>query len=165
MSTARPGVTTWYLEMTDAAQLRPAAPVDGFEVRRIEPADPVLSARMYDTVGGPWQWTDRLGWDVARWRAHLERPEVETWLGDLAGEPAGYAELRREGDEVEIASFGLLPGFAGRGLGGVLLAAVTADAWERGAGRVWLHTCSLDSPAALPSYERRGFRRYHEEGA
>jgi hypothetical protein len=35
--------------------------------------------------------------------------------------------------------------------------------WDRGAERVWLHTCSLDSPAALPSYERRGFRRYHEE--
>ena len=51
----------------------------------------------------------------------------------------------REGDEVEIASFGLLPGFPGRGLGGALLAAVTGDAWERGARRVWLHTCSLDS--------------------
>jgi ribosomal protein S18 acetylase RimI-like enzyme len=160
---ARPGVTTWYLEMTDAAQLRPARPVAGFVAERIDPPDPELSARMYDAVGGPWQWTDRLGWDVARWRMHLRRAKVETWLGRLDGEPAGYAELWREGDEVEIASFGLLPGFPGRGLGGALLAAVTGDAWERGARRVWLHTCSLDSPAALPSYERRGFRRYREE--
>jgi GNAT superfamily N-acetyltransferase len=160
--TARPGITTWYLEMTEAAQLRPARPVAGFQVARIEPPDPELSARMYDAVGGPWQWTDRLGWDVGRWRAHLARDEVETWLGRLGAEPAGYAELVREGDEVEIASFGLLPGFPGRGLGGALLAAVTGDAWERGARRVWLHTCSLDSPAALPSYERRGFRRYDE---
>ena len=161
--TARPGITTWYLEMTEAGQLRPARPVEGLEVTRIDPPDPELSARMYDAVGGPWQWTDRLGWDVERWRAHLARREVETWLGRLDGEPAGYAELVRDGGEVEIASFGLLPGFPGRGLGGALLAAVTADAWERGAQRVWLHTCSLDSPAALPSYERRGFRRYHEE--
>jgi GNAT superfamily N-acetyltransferase len=71
--------------------------------------------------------------------------------------------LVREGDEVELASFGLRPGFAGRGCGGALLAAVTRHAWERGAQRVWLHTCSLDSAAALPGYERRGFRRYHEE--
>jgi ribosomal protein S18 acetylase RimI-like enzyme len=149
--------------MTDAAQLRPARPVEGFDAERIDPPDPELSARMYEAVGGPWQWTDRLGWDVARWRMHLRRAKVETWLGRLDGEPAGYAELWREGDEFEIASFGLLPGFPGRGLGGALLAAVTADAWARGARRVWLHTCSLDSPAALPSYERRGFRRYREE--
>jgi GNAT superfamily N-acetyltransferase len=161
--TARPGITTWYLEMTSAAQLRAAKPVDGFEVARIDPPDPELSARMYEAVGAPWQWTDRLGWDGERWRAHLGRPTVETWLGRLDGEPAGYAEILREDDEVEIASFGLLPGFPGRGLGGALLAAVTADAWERGARRVWLHTCSLDSPAALPSYQRRGFRQYHEE--
>jgi len=159
---ARPGVTTWYLEMTDPAQLRPAAPVEALTVERIEPPDPELSARLYDTVGGPWQWTDRLGWDVDRWRAHVERGEVETWLGRLGEEPVGYAELVRVRGDVEIASFGLLPGFPGRGLGGALLAAVTADAWERGAERVWLHTCSLDSPAALPSYERRGFRRYDE---
>ena len=161
--TARPGVTTWYLEMTDPAQLRPARPVAGFDVVRIEPPDPDLSARLYDEVGGPWQWTDRLVWDRERWRAHLERPQVETWVGRLEGEPAGYAELVRDGDDVEVASFGLRPGFPGRGLGGALLTAVVGDAWAQGAGRVWLHTCSLDSAAALPSYERRGFRRYHEE--
>ena len=65
----------------------------------------------------------RLG--LARWRAHLGAAGVETWVGRLDGEPVGYAELVRDGDEVEIASFGLLPGFAGRGLGGALLAAVT----------------------------------------
>jgi GNAT superfamily N-acetyltransferase len=161
--TPRPGLTTWYLEMTDPDQLREAAPVAGFEVRRLEPPDPETSRRMYEEVGGPWHWTDRLAWDPERWRAHLERPQVDTWLGLLDGEPGGYVELVREGGEVEVASFGLLPGFPGRGLGGALLTAVIRDAWERGARRVWLHTCSLDSPAALPSYERRGFRRYHEE--
>ena len=161
--TARPGVTTWYLEMTDPAQLRPARPVAELEIGRLEPPDPELSRRLYAEVGGPWQWTDRLEWDLARWRAHVERPEVETWLPRLDDEPIGYAELVREGDVVELASFGLLPGYAGRGFGGALLAAVTRDAWERGATRVWLHTCSLDSEAALPGYERRGFRLYHED--
>ena len=161
--TARPGVTTWYLEMTDPAQLRPARPAAELEIRRLEPPDPELSRRLYAEVGGPWHWTDRLEWDAERWRAHVERPEVETWLPRLDVEPIGYAELVREGDVVELASFGLLPGYAGRGFGGALLTAVTRDAWERGATRVWLHTCSLDSEAALPGYERRGFRLYHEE--
>jgi hypothetical protein len=32
-----------------------------------------------------------------------------------------------------------------------------------GATRVWLHTCTLDSPVALPNYEARGFVRYRSE--
>jgi GNAT superfamily N-acetyltransferase len=155
-------ITTWYLEMTSPDELRAARPVEGFEVRALPRPDPALSSRLYARVGEPWQWTDRLGWGVARWRAHLAQPGVRTLVGYLAGEPVGYAELVREGGDVEIASFGLLPGYSGRGLGGALLAAVTEAAWAGGAARVWLHTCSLDSPDALPSYERRGFRRYDE---
>ena len=161
--TARPGVTTWYLEMTEPTELRPARPVPGFSVRQVDPPDPEVSRRMYDEVGAPYQWTDRLDWDLERWRAHVGRPEVATWLGLLDGSAVGYAELVRDGDEVEIASFGLRPGFPGRGLGGAPLDAVTREAWAGGVARVWLHTCTLDSPAALPAYERRGFRRYAEE--
>jgi ribosomal protein S18 acetylase RimI-like enzyme len=155
-------VTTWFLEMTAPDQLRPARPVEGFEARALPGPDPALSRRMYERVGGPWQWTDRLGWGVARWRAHLAQPGISTWVGYLDGDEVGYAELARVRGALEIASFGLLPGFAGRGLGGALLAAVTEAAWADGAERVWLHTCSLDSPAALPAYEARGFRRYDE---
>jgi len=28
---------------------------------------------------------------------------------------------------------------------------------------VWLHTCTLDSPNALPNYRARGFRPYRTE--
>jgi len=161
MSTEQP-ITTWFLEMTSPEDLRPARAVDGFDVRALPQPDPALSRLLYDRVGEPWQWTDRLGWGTARWSAHLAQPGVSTWVGYLEGEPVGYAELVRTGDDVEIASFGLVPGMAGRGLGGALLASVTQGAWDAGVARVWLHTCSLDSPAALPSYERRGFRRYDE---
>ena len=156
-------ITTWYLQMLSRDELRPAREVAGFEVRKLDPPDPAVSRGLYERVGGPYAWTDRLGWDEERWAAHLGRPEVETWVGYLDGEAVGYGELVRVGADVEIASFGLLPGYAGRGLGGALLAAVTGHAWDAGADRVWLHTCSLDSPAALPSYERRGFRRYDEK--
>jgi GNAT superfamily N-acetyltransferase len=147
--------------MTSPDELRPAREVPGFEVRRLDPPDVALSRGLYEQVGEPWHWTDRLGWGRARWSAHLAHAQI--WVGYLDGEAVGYAELVREDGDVELSSFGLLPGHAGRGLGGALLAAAVERAWEAGADRVWLHTCSLDSPAALPSYERRGFRQYKEE--
>jgi GNAT superfamily N-acetyltransferase len=156
-------VTTWYLEMTDPAQLRAAAlDLPEAAVVLVDPPDPTLNRRLYAEVGGAWQWLDRKPWEEERWRAAIVRPEVETWLVTEHGAMAGYAELERTGDELEIAYFGLLPGFEGRGLGGLLLTAVTRRAWELHPRRVWLHTCSLDSPAALPGYERRGFTVYSQ---
>jgi GNAT superfamily N-acetyltransferase len=155
-------ITTWYLEMTDPAALAPApAALDGFEVRQAEIPSPALSRFLYTAVGAQWSWTDRLGWDDARWAQWLAGG-VETWLGWLRGTPAGYAQLEPQGEDVEIAYFGLLPEFIGRGLGPRLLDAAARRAWALGPKRVWVHTCSLDSPAALATYERRGFTLYDE---
>jgi GNAT superfamily N-acetyltransferase len=78
--------------------------------------------------------------------------------------PAGYFELRRHDDGgVEIAYLGLLPEFFGRGWGKYLLEQAVRQAWATGASRVWLHTCTLDHPAALPNYLQRGFRPVREE--
>jgi GNAT superfamily N-acetyltransferase len=67
------------------------------------------------------------------------------------------------GANLEIAYFGLLPQFIGRGIGGTLLTSAIERAWEMGAARVWVHTCSLDGPSALGNYQARGFRYYKEE--
>jgi GNAT superfamily N-acetyltransferase len=160
-------VTTWYLELTDPAELAPVpAPVEGLDVRRAEIPSPELSRGMYAAVGADWSWTDRLGWDWQRWYAHLARPEVETWIAYLHGTPAGYAELEARGDEVELAYFGLLPSFIGRGLGPRLLDTALRRGWAMAypaPKRVCVHTSSLDGPAALATYERRGLRRYAQE--
>ena len=75
------------------------------------------------------------------------------------GAPAGYFELRSEPDgAVEIVYFGLLPQFTGRGFGRYMLTEAVEQAWASGARRVWLHTNTLDHPAALPNYQKRGFR-------
>ena len=77
---------------------------------------------------------------------------------ELSGYPAGQFQLVVDNDgAVEIASWGFLPQFVGRGRGGWLLTVATRQAWWQGATRVWLHTCTLDHPAALPNYRRRGF--------
>jgi ribosomal protein S18 acetylase RimI-like enzyme len=155
-------VITHYLEMTDPAEHRPARPAGDLEVRRVEVVCPEVNRFLYSAVGGDWYWIDRLGWTYRKWTEYLSRPELETWIGWSAGTPAGYFELEESPETgVEIAYFGLLPQFVGRGLGAALLSAAVARAWQRGPARVWLHTCSLDHPRALANYQARGFRLYH----
>jgi GNAT superfamily N-acetyltransferase len=156
-------VTTWFLQMTDPAQLAaPPEPDPELEVRQAELPSPELSRMLYTGVGSDWYWTDRLDWTWDRWHEHLARPEVETWVGWVHGTPAGFFELERQGDSVELVSFGLLPAFIGRGLGTRLLDAALRRAWALGPRRVWVHTCSLDGPAALRTYRGRGLEIYDE---
>ncbi|MDT3396418.1 GNAT family N-acetyltransferase [Streptomyces sp. B1866] len=165
-------VTTWYLEQTAASDLAPARvpdPAAGVRIVRAEVPSPELSRFLYSAVGADVAWTDRLVWPRERWQAYLERPGVETWIAYERGTPAGYVELdAQDGGTVEIAYFGLLPDFRGRGVGGHLLSYGTARAWDlagRWHGReptrrVWVHTCTLDGPHALDNYRKRGFRLY-----
>ncbi|MEU4688125.1 GNAT family N-acetyltransferase [Actinoplanes sp. NPDC023714] len=166
-------LTTWYLEQTAAAQIRPGrGPSEEVEVRRAEVPSPELSRFLYTAVGGDWFWTDRLPWTWQQWHDWLAAPGVETWMASVRGTPAGYIELDgRNPGEVEIAYFGLLPSFAGLGIGGHLLteglrrAWGLAERWEHQTPirRVWVHTCSLDGPAALANYRARGMELYRTE--
>lgn len=178
-------VTVTYLCTTDpAALVPPSSPRPAFELVRLTEPDPDLSRALYAAVGADWQWTDRLAWTREDWRAWLTVPGRETWLARVDGEVVGYAELAGEartetdagadvdpGTDVEIVYFGLLPQFTGRGLGGHVLADVLRQAWTLpgrwpglpAARRVWLHTCSLDSPRALENYRARGLQVYRIE--
>jgi GNAT superfamily N-acetyltransferase len=49
------------------------------------------------------------------------------------------------------------------GLGKQLLSFAIDRAWEEGAKRIWLHTCTLDNAAALPNYLKRGFSPFKQE--
>jgi GNAT superfamily N-acetyltransferase len=125
-----------------------------------------LYRRLYHDVGEPWFWHDRLEWTDDELARHLSAPNVGVWELLVARESAGYFELQRHDDgSVEIAYFGLVPKFIGRGLGGLLLTDAVLEAWRMpgGATRVWLHTCTLDSPNALPAYQARGFRPFKTE--
>lgn len=68
-----------------------------------------------------------------------------------------------EARDVELAYFGLIPEFIGRGLGWYFLHWAIERAWFQGAGRLWVHTCNLDHPRALMTYQRAGFVPYRHE--
>lgn len=151
--------------MTDPAALRPSLEVGPeLELGQVKRVCPELNRFLYTAVGGNWYWTDRLPWSYRQWQSYLDRPELETWVGYVEGAPAGYFELERQPEnQVEIAYFGLLPQCIGRGLGGLLLTCAIRRGWEMGAARIWVHTCTLDGPAALANYQARGLRIYSEE--
>jgi GNAT superfamily N-acetyltransferase len=157
-----PELITYYLEMLDPNQLKPARlPEIPLEVRRSEIVYPALNRFLYAEVGAAYEWTMRLRWSEADWLAWLDRPQQQTWVGYVQGTPAGYFELEAQPDaNVELAYFGLLPPFVGKGYGGALLTAAIQRAWAMDARRVWVHTCNFDHPVALRNYQARGFQLY-----
>jgi GNAT superfamily N-acetyltransferase len=166
-------VTTTYLEQRGPGDLVPARePSVPASITRVDDLAPEFSRFLYTAVGGDWHWLDRLPWTLQQWTDWLSRPGSETWVAWINGAPAGYVELDAvtpdDGTHAEIAYFGLLPRYIGKGLGGQLLAHGIAQAWtlhERfselpAVARVWVHTCTLDGPHALANYQARGFRIY-----
>ena len=151
--------------MTDRADLDgAAAPGPDVVVEPVADPAPSLWRYLYTEVGRPHHWVDRLAWTDAEIASYLADPALELWGLRVGGEIAGYFELRACADaSVEIAYFGLLPAFIGRGLGKFLLTRAVERAWELGPTRIWLHTSSLDHSSALPNYLARGFRVWKQE--
>lgn len=152
-------VTTWFLEMTSPTQLvQKPIPTPDFVIHECRQKHFAFNRFLYSYVGQPWQWTDKLAWSDEQWRDYAENDNLRLWVGYYQGSPAGYFELQKVAGDVEIAYFGLAPSFIGQGLGGALLSAAIAEAWDWGAERVWVHTCSLDHPRALQNYQARGLQ-------
>lgn len=158
-------VTRTYLEMTSLEQLRPVSPPEPApRIERVGECPVSFFRYLYSEVGRAFHWTDRLGWSDTVIREYLASPDVSLWLMTWEAAPAGYFELKHHPDaSVEVAYFGLLPEYFSRGWGKYLLVQAVQQAWALQPNRVWLHTCTLDHPAALPNYLQRGFRPFREE--
>jgi GNAT superfamily N-acetyltransferase len=165
ISTTTIEVTRTYLEMADPAQLQAARCDDPhIRVEQLPECSPSFFRYLYVEVGRNYHWIDRLPWTDEDIVAHLSQSEISLWLMTNDGVTAGYFELRRcEDGSVEIAYFGLLQEFIGRGLGKYLLTRAVEQSWADDANRVWLHTCTLDDPAAMPNYLKRGFTPFKTE--
>jgi len=158
-------VTRTYLQLARPEDLSPARANDArVRIDRVAECPASFGRYLYGEVGRLYHWIDRLSWTDDQIRAHYARPEITLWVMYSEGAPAGYFELERHEDgSIEIAYFGLLPEYIGRGWGKYLLTEAVRAAWSLEPARVWLHTCTLDHPAALPNYVQRGFRPVREE--
>ena len=155
-------ITVYYLQMHSPAELVPGGDAPGLLITEARVKQWPLNRFLYQHVGGPWAWKDKLSWTEQQWRDYAEGDDLRTWVAYNEGAPAGYFELQKQPrNEVEIKYFGLAEAFIGQGFGSKLLTAALEQAWAWGeVSRVWVHTCSLDHPGALANYQARGLELY-----
>jgi GNAT superfamily N-acetyltransferase len=149
--------TVTYLEMKSSGELREPARTPRVDFAIEEIADPAVNRSLYEEIGGPYRWVDRLRWTEEQWAAWAAG--VETWVARVGGEIAGYLELRVDRESTLISIFGLREEFRGQGLGGTLLTHGIKRGFEL-APRVWVSTNTMDSEHALANYEARGMRPF-----
>jgi GNAT superfamily N-acetyltransferase len=162
---AQPLITT-YLEMRSVDQLRPRRFGAQFQVREKMNPDWRFNRDLYFRVGEQWDWIDKRSWTEDKWKQYAIAPDLRTFAAFYDDALAGYYELRRDEEGgIEIAYFGLLPEWIGRGLGGALLTSAIEQAWRvtPKPSRVWVHTCNRDHPQALANYQARGLTVYKVE--
>jgi len=149
------------LEMRERPKPRP---LPASLLRLVRWKEPQVDAYriLFRRVGAPWLWFSRLLLDDAALAAIIRDPGVEiSAVVDRAGIEIGLLELDfRTAGECEIAFFGLVPELAGKGHGGWLMTQALMLGWRKHVTRMWVHTCTLDHPAALEFYRRHGFVPY-----
>ncbi len=128
-------------------------------VRWPAPVDVAAYLALFRRIGEPWLWRGRLvlAADVLAAILNAETTEIHV-ASRRDGTPMGLIELDfSQTGACEIVYFGLEPAMTGRGHGRWLMDHALRLAWRPGIGRVWLHTCDLDHPAALDFYRKSGF--------
>jgi len=151
------GAVVTYLEMTERPKPRPL-PSSPLRMKAWPDVTPAEYRLLFERVGGRWLWFSRLKMDDETLRANICQLHA---VIDRAGVEVGMVELDfASPGECLIRFLGLVPELAGKGHGEWLFAQTLMLAWRKGVERVHVNTCSLDHPAALPSYLKAGFRPY-----
>lgn len=141
-----------------------AAPPAGVRLRAVERPALDWYRRLFRRVGEDWLWFSRLRMDDAALAAIIHDPAVAVHVLERGSDEIGILELDfRAAEACEIAFFGVVPAMVGQGVGGYLMREAIDRAWARPIRRLWVHTCTLDHPAALPFYRRAGFRAYEQQ--
>jgi GNAT superfamily N-acetyltransferase len=149
--------------MTARPVLSPA-PSGPWTLRHIERPDLAWYRDLYRRVGEEWLWFSRIRAADDKLAARLHHPLVETHALVADGRDEGLLELDfREPRACEIGMFGVTARLVGSGAGRFLMHRALELSWSRDIARLWLHTCTFDHPAALPFYQRAGFRPFRRQ--
>lgn len=156
--------TVTFLEMFAEPLLNVPPPAQKIALMKAEKPPVHYTRYLYGTVGADYLWVDQMRISDADLASTTQDDKYETYVLMCDGCPAGYFELDlRQMPEIELAYFGLVPEYAGRGLGKYLLAQAIKIAWSNDPERVHVETCTLDHPAALPLYQKCGFTPYAQK--
>ncbi|MDX3977959.1 GNAT family N-acetyltransferase [Shinella sp.] len=151
-----------YMELCTPPLDRPAlpAPSTDLEIRaeRLSLGD-YLS--LYQAVGEPLTWDQRLRMPQDALAQLLSAPSTIIFVLREAGQPVGLCEFDAANEQdIELVHFGLVPAAYGRRLGPFLLDTALRAAWQTATRRIWLHTDTNDHAKAQATYARAGFTPY-----
>jgi len=118
----------------------------------------------YRDIGQEWLWFSRADMPAEELATIINDPKVEIRVLEVNGKTAGLLELdyRNDGD-CELAFLGVTGDYLGHGAGKWLMNHAIDLAWNNPINRLWIHTCTLDHPRALPFYIKSGFKPYERQ--
>jgi hypothetical protein len=155
----RIAVEVTFLRMDQPPRDEPFALPKGSHVERLGRCSVPFYRYLYDTVGRDYVWWLRRTVPDTEIAALMARPEISIHVLYQGGEPAGFYELERRGDQgINLAYFGLMPHAIGHGTGRALLRHAIDTAWGERTRSLTVNTCTADHPRALPNYQSAGFR-------
>ena len=125
-----------------------------------KPIDVTDYLAYYASVGSQFNWVDRFIMAKGELRSKINADNVDIYVMEVGEQEAGFLELGKETDYVELMYFGLFPKFIGTGLGKYFLEWSIHKAWSYSPKWIQLNTCELDHANALPTYRKLGFKEY-----
>ena len=156
-------IDRFYLEINSINELKAKRTLsDDFTLSEAEKSKFDLNKFFYKQIGKKHQWVDRLIWQDKNWIEYVSNKNLKTFILKKNNNFVGYFELLFNKNECEIAYFGILEEFIGKGYGGFLLSEAIRIGFKS-ANRIWVHTCSLDHPNAIENYKSRGMKVFKTE--
>ena len=150
-----------YLEMNERAPDRTDHTQDLTLDHMIEP-DVTRYTKILKAVGEDWLWFSRLTLDREALVEAIKTSGFEIFILQKQTHDIGLLELDvRNKDNIELTYFGLASTAIGTGAGRWLMNAAIARAFDHHkTKRMFVQTCTMDSPQALPFYQQSGFIPY-----
>ena len=146
------------LEMTKKPKTQPVSAPSGWTLTRVTNPDRLWYRNLFRKIGEEWLWFAREILIDSELDALLQNPMIHVYTLRQGNEDGGLLELDfRVDGTCELAYFGLAAELIGSGAGLYLMNIAIHKAWAEGITRFHLHTCTLDSPKALPFYLQSGF--------
>ena len=156
-------IDRFYLEINSIDELKTKKiSSEGFNLIEAEKNNFDLNKFFYKQIGKKHQWVDRLIWQDKNWIEYVSNKNLKTFILQKNNDFVGYFELLFNKNDCEIAYFGILEKFIGKGYGGFLLSEAIRIGFKN-ANRIWVHTCSLDHPNAKENYKSRGMKVFKTE--
>ncbi len=157
-------VVITYLEMRSRPHLNSVTPADPAVLTQVPRPTVRFYRYLYDSVGAAGLWWERRAMSDDDLAAIIGSDDVDIHVLLVGSQPAGFIELDRSGfPEINLAYFGLIPEFVGRGLGSYLINEAIRLAWDQSPEVLTVNTNTLDHPRALRMYQQKGFVPVREE--